>query len=108
MITQSILLWPKPSDRYTIGRFFRTITKTYPEDEKVPPARRKYGIIMSGFIVCFLWRGIYLSKLPTLSRKIELAINWACRIPFPPNIIQIRLPYNQSTDAGSDKVETHL
>jgi NADH dehydrogenase len=50
-----------------------------------------YGFKISGFVAWFLWRGIYLAKLPTLSRKIEVAMNWACSIPFPPNIVQLRL-----------------
>jgi NADH dehydrogenase len=50
-----------------------------------------YGIKLSGFVAWFLWRGIYLSKLPTLSRKLAVAIGWACAIPFPPNIVQLRL-----------------
>jgi NADH dehydrogenase len=50
-----------------------------------------YGVKLSGFFAWFLWRGIYLSKLPTLSRKLEVAMGWACAIPFPPNIVQLRL-----------------
>jgi NADH dehydrogenase len=50
-----------------------------------------YGFKLSGFLAWFLWRGIYLSKLPTLSRKLGVAIGWACAIPFPPNIVQLRL-----------------
>jgi NADH dehydrogenase len=50
-----------------------------------------YGVKLSGFVAWFLWRGIYLSKLPTLSRKLAVAIGWACAIPFPPNIVQLRL-----------------
>jgi NADH dehydrogenase len=50
-----------------------------------------YGVRLSGFFAWFLWRGIYLSKLPTLSRKIAVALGWACSIPFPPNIVQLRL-----------------
>jgi NADH dehydrogenase len=50
-----------------------------------------YGLKLSGFVAWFLWRGIYLAKLPTLSRKIAVAIGWACAIPFPPNIVQLRL-----------------
>jgi len=50
-----------------------------------------YGFKLSGFVAWFLWRGIYLSKLPTLSRKLAVAIGWACAIPFPPNIVQLRL-----------------
>jgi NADH dehydrogenase len=50
-----------------------------------------YGVKLSGFIAWFLWRGIYLFKLPTFSRKLEVALSWACEIPFPPNIVQLRL-----------------
>jgi NADH dehydrogenase len=54
-----------------------------------------YGFKLSGFVAWFLWRGIYLAKLPTLSRKLEVAMNWACSIPFPPNIVQLRLSTRQ-------------
>jgi NADH dehydrogenase len=64
-----------------------------------------YGVKLSGFIAWFLWRGIYLAKLPTLSRKIEVAISWACNIPFPPNIVQLRLSKNQSNEAGAGRSE---
>jgi NADH dehydrogenase len=64
-----------------------------------------YGVKLSGFIAWFLWRGIYLAKLPTLSRKLEVAISWACNIPFPPNIVQLRLSKKQSSDAGSERTK---
>ena len=56
---------------------------------------------LSGFFAWFLWRGIYLSKLPTLSRKLEVAIGWACAIPFPPNIVQLRPTPNRPPDAAA-------
>ena len=62
-----------------------------------------YGIKLSGFIAWFLWRGIYLSKLPTFSRKLEVAISWAVGIPFPPNIVQLRLSKKQALDAGIER-----
>jgi NADH dehydrogenase len=65
-----------------------------------------YGVKLSGFIAWFLWRGIYLSKLPTFSRKLEVAISWACNIPFPPNIVQLRLSKKQSADAAIERAET--
>jgi NADH dehydrogenase len=65
-----------------------------------------YGIKLSGFIAWFLWRGIYLSKLPTFSRKLEVAISWAVSIPFPPNIVQLRLSKKESLDAGTERAET--
>jgi NADH dehydrogenase len=58
-----------------------------------------YGFKLSGFVAWFLWRGIYLSKLPTLSRKLEVAIGWACAIPFPPNIVQLRLTSKKTPTA---------
>jgi NADH dehydrogenase len=65
-----------------------------------------YGVKLSGFIAWFLWRGIYLAKLPTLSRKLEVALSWACNIPFPPNIVELRLSKKQSADAGTERAET--
>jgi NADH dehydrogenase len=58
-----------------------------------------YGVKLSGFVAWFLWRGIYLSKLPTFSRKLAVAIGWASAIPFPPNIVQIRLARKKSPNA---------
>ncbi|HEX3856516.1 MAG TPA: NAD(P)/FAD-dependent oxidoreductase [Verrucomicrobiae bacterium] len=57
-----------------------------------------YGVKLSGFIAWFLWRGIYLAKLPTFSRKLEVALSWACNIPFPPNIVQLRLSKEQAVN----------
>ena len=64
-----------------------------------------YGVKFSGFFAWFLWRGIYLAKLPTLSRKLEVAISWACSIPFPPNIVQLGQSKQQPAKAGSDWAE---
>ena len=50
-----------------------------------------YGVQLSGFFAWFLWRGVYLSKLPTLGRKIEVAVGWAWSLLFPPNVVQLRL-----------------
>jgi NADH dehydrogenase len=64
-----------------------------------------YGVKLSGFLAWFLWRGIYLAKLPTLSRKLEVAINWAVGIPFPPNIVQLGRSKQQPVKAGGDRTE---
>jgi NADH dehydrogenase len=67
-----------------------------------------YGVKLSGFLAWILWRGIYLAKLPTFSRKLEVAISWACSIPFPPNIVQLGLAKKQSatTEGGRAKTNT--
>jgi NADH dehydrogenase len=67
-----------------------------------------YGFKLSGFVAWFLWRGIYLAKLPTLSRKLEVAMNWACSIPFPPNIVQLRLSQRQSQKTEITPEEANL
>ena len=66
-----------------------------------------YGVKLSGFVAWFLWRGIYLLKLPTLSRKLEVAISWACSIPFPPNIVQLRLSRDRLRAPGGKGPETN-
>jgi NADH dehydrogenase len=64
-----------------------------------------YGVKLSGFFAWFLWRGIYLAKLPTLSRKLEVAISWACSVPFPPNIVQLEVSKKQSNGKKSESAE---
>ena len=49
------------------------------------------GFHLSGFIAWFLWRGIYLAKLPTLARKLEVAIDWAWQLFFAPNTVQLQM-----------------
>jgi len=51
-----------------------------------------YGVKLSGFIAWFLWRGIYLFKLPTFGHKLRVAFAWAWNIFFSPNIVQFGLP----------------
>ena len=64
-----------------------------------------YGVKLSGFAAWFLWRGIYLAKLPTFSRKLEVAISWACSIPFPPNIVQLGLSKRQRAEAENERAK---
>jgi NADH dehydrogenase len=42
-----------------------------------------FGVRISGFIAWFLWRGVYLFKLPTWSRRIKVALDWAWDVIFP-------------------------
>jgi NADH dehydrogenase len=41
------------------------------------------GLHISGFFAWFLWRGVYLFKLPTWSRRIKVALDWAWDVLFP-------------------------
>lgn len=42
-----------------------------------------FGVRISGFIAWFLWRGVYLFKLPTWSRRFKVALDWAWDVIFP-------------------------
>jgi NADH dehydrogenase len=64
-----------------------------------------YGVKLSGFLAWCLWRGVYLAKLPTFSRKLEVALSWAGSIPFPPNIFQLRLSEKPSPEARHDRAK---
>jgi NADH dehydrogenase len=49
------------------------------------------GMRLSGFAAWIFWRAVYLSKMPTLVRKIEVALDWAGSLLFPPNVTQLQL-----------------
>ncbi len=41
------------------------------------------GMRISGFPAWFLWRGVYLMKLPSLAQQIKVGIEWMCDLVFP-------------------------
>ncbi|MBK8221424.1 MAG: FAD-dependent oxidoreductase [Candidatus Obscuribacter sp.] len=40
------------------------------------------GLKLSGRFAWFLWRGIYLMKLPSFTQKVKVGIEWACDLLF--------------------------
>jgi len=53
----------------------------------IPFARDK-TMRFSGLLAWFMWRGIYLSKLPGLERKIRVLMDWTIELFFPRDIVQ--------------------
>jgi len=53
----------------------------------VPFARTK-SMRFSGLLAWAMWRGIYLSKLPGLERKIRVLMDWTVELFFPRDIVQ--------------------
>jgi NADH:ubiquinone reductase (H+-translocating) len=53
----------------------------------VPFARNK-SMRFSGLLAWLMWRGIYLSKLPGLERKIRVLVDWTVELFFPRDIVQ--------------------
>jgi NADH dehydrogenase len=46
------------------------------------------GYRFSGLFAWLLWRGIYLSKLPSLERKVRVLVDWVIELFFPRDIVQ--------------------
>ena len=64
-----------------------------------------FGFTFSGFSAWWLWRTIYLSKLPTLEKKVRVAIDWTLDLIFPKNLVQfltVRAPV-MSMDVPDEK-----
>ena len=47
-----------------------------------------FGLRFSGFLAWLMWRGIYLSKLPTLQKQVRVLLDWVLDLFFPPDIVQ--------------------
>jgi NADH:ubiquinone reductase (H+-translocating) len=49
------------------------------------------GIHISGFLAWFLWRTIYLMKMPGWGRRLKVASSWTLDLLLPAEIVQLRL-----------------
>jgi NADH dehydrogenase len=52
------------------------------------PFARSRSVRFSGMLAWFLWRTIYLTKLPGLERKTRVVIDWTIELFFPRDIVQ--------------------
>jgi len=60
------------------------------------------GFHFSGLIAWWLWRGIYLAKLPRLEKKVRVALKWALELLFAKDIAQY------VTLEGLDRLERRI
>src|SRR5438445_1660783 len=49
-----------------------------------------FGINFSGFLAWWLWRTIYLSKLPRFEKKLRVALDWTLALLFTKNLVQFQ------------------
>jgi len=47
-----------------------------------------FGFKFSGFIAWWLWRTIYLSKLPRLEKKLRVTLDWTLDLVFSKDLVQ--------------------
>src|SRR6266852_1221135 len=52
------------------------------------PFARNKAMRISGLFAWLMWRGIYLSKLPGVERKVRVLVDWTIELFFPREIVQ--------------------
>ena len=50
-----------------------------------------FGVKLSGFAAWFLWRTVYLIKMPGISRRLRVALDWTMDLVFPRDEVQLGL-----------------
>ena len=63
------------------------------------------GMRFSGFPAWWLWRTIYLMKLPGFERKLRVALDWTLDLFFPRDIVYLR-PLHASQRLGAVGMES--
>ena len=66
---------------------FRTIGQLAAIGRRTGVARI-FGVKFSGFVAWWLWRTIYLSKLPRFEKKVRVAIDWTLDLMFAKDFVQ--------------------
>jgi NADH:ubiquinone reductase (H+-translocating) len=61
------------------------------------------GVNFSGFIAWWLWRTIYLSKLPRFEKKLRVALDWSLDLLFSKDIVQFLMVRAPSVSRAEDE-----
>jgi NADH dehydrogenase len=56
------------------------------------------GVPVTGFPAWLLWRAVYLFRMPTLSRKVQIYVAWTWAMLFPSDIAQLRFTASDAAD----------
>lgn len=62
---------------------------------------RIMGVNFSGFLAWWMWRTIYLSKLPRFEKKVRVALDWLLDLLFSKDLVQ----FMELTPPGISRVE---
>src|SRR5437762_7146121 len=73
---------------------------------------RVFGFNFSGFFAWWMWRTIYLSKLPGLDKKVRVAFDWTLDLLFPKDVCAVydldqRRDFGWASDTGSGNNGDH-
>ncbi|MGH7288660.1 MAG: NAD(P)/FAD-dependent oxidoreductase [Myxococcota bacterium] len=61
-----------------------------------------FGLRFSGFLAWWLWRSIYLSKLPRTEKKLRVLIDWSLDLIFSKDLVQYSTRRSQALSGGAD------
>jgi NADH dehydrogenase len=64
------------------------------------------GVNFSGFVAWWLWRTIYLSKLPRLEKKVRVALDWLLDVVFSKDLVQFRTNHAQTRSQAEGEPRT--
>jgi NADH dehydrogenase len=89
------------SGRAPVAFNFRTIGQLAAIGKRTGVAR-VFGLNFSGFAAWWLWRTIYLSKLPRFEKKVRVALDWTLDLMFAKDFVQfltVRAPVMSTSEA---------
>lgn len=69
------------------------------------------GVNFSGFIAWWLWRTIYLLKLPRFEKKVLVALDWTLDVLFSKDLVHFRTTRPLSVplaEEGSESTQAHI
>lgn len=67
-----------------------------------------FGMKFSGFVAWWLWRTIYLSKLPRFEKKLRVALDWTLDLFFSKDLVQFHTTRARATAAPALPAEPRL
>ena len=71
---------------------------------------RIFGCNFSGFLAWWLWRTIYLSKLPRFEKKLRVMLDWTLDLVFSKDLVQFttfHAPTISHAEKGDDEAALH-
>jgi NADH dehydrogenase len=66
---------------------------------------RIFGVNFSGFIAWWMWRTIYLSKLPRFEKKLRVALDWTLDLIFTKDLVQFETLRAKAVSHGNEDGE---
>ncbi len=64
------------------------------------------GVQFSGFPAWFMWRTIYLAKLPRFEKKVRVALDWTLDLFFAKDLVQLSTPNARMRGMTENEAET--